>query len=47
MWMHSSPSVWGIFAAPQLDGMEIALKGGQLGEINIFGSIVKGKQEQP
>ena len=30
---------------PQLDGMEIALKGGQLGEVNFFESVLKGKQE--
>jgi uncharacterized protein YgbK (DUF1537 family) len=30
---------------PQLDGMEIALKGGQLGEVNFFGSVLKGNQE--
>jgi uncharacterized protein YgbK (DUF1537 family) len=29
---------------PQLDGMEIALKGGQLGEVEFFGSVLKGKQ---
>ena len=29
---------------PQLDGMEIALKGGQLGEVDFFGSVLKGKQ---
>jgi uncharacterized protein YgbK (DUF1537 family) len=29
---------------PQFDGMEIALKGGQLGEIDFFGSVLKGKQ---
>ena len=28
---------------PQLDGMEIALKGGQLGEVDFFGSVLKGK----
>lgn len=29
---------------PQFDGMEIALKGGQLGEVDFFGSVQKGKQ---
>lgn len=29
---------------PQLDGMEIALKGGQLGEVDFFSSVLKGKQ---
>jgi uncharacterized protein YgbK (DUF1537 family) len=29
---------------PQIDGMEIALKGGQLGEVDFFGSVLKGKQ---
>jgi uncharacterized protein YgbK (DUF1537 family) len=28
---------------PQLDGMEIALKGGQLGDIDFFASVLKGK----
>jgi uncharacterized protein YgbK (DUF1537 family) len=29
---------------PKIDGMEIALKGGQLGEVDFFGSVLKGKQ---
>jgi uncharacterized protein YgbK (DUF1537 family) len=29
---------------PQLDGIEIALKGGQLGEVDFFRSVLKGKQ---
>jgi uncharacterized protein YgbK (DUF1537 family) len=29
---------------PQFDGMEIALKGGQLGEVDFFRSVLKGKQ---
>jgi uncharacterized protein YgbK (DUF1537 family) len=29
---------------PQLDRMEIALKGGQLGEVDFFRSVLKGKQ---
>lgn len=29
---------------PQFDGMEIALKGGQLGEVDFFGSVQKGRQ---
>lgn len=29
---------------PQLDGVEIALKGGQLGEVDFFKSLLKGKQ---
>jgi uncharacterized protein YgbK (DUF1537 family) len=30
---------------PQFDGMEFALKGGQLGEVDFFASVLKGKQE--
>lgn len=30
----------------QLDGMEIALKGGQLGEIDFFESVLRGKQRK-
>jgi uncharacterized protein YgbK (DUF1537 family) len=29
---------------PQFDGMEIALKGGQLGEVDFFRSVLKGMQ---
>lgn len=30
---------------PQFDGIEIALKGGQLGEVDFFGSVLRGKQD--
>jgi uncharacterized protein YgbK (DUF1537 family) len=34
---HASSSL------PQLDGIEIALKGGQLGEVDFFGSVLRGR----